>query len=219
MTQSLPTQLLSESDTTQGYATIMYMMLIHQARLAKDAALAPDLLQQVQLSQMSAEAWLGFQIVRDHCENREDIRHMQALQLFHDVHFSEVEARLRPGDWWERVVKTYITIGSCHDFIDYIVERLGSANNSIPDEIAYFDYSLGHEQWVIELVSNATRDTTLAPRLSLWGRRVAGDLIALLSLVAAQIPALIPNKDVREQMHEYINTHHNERMARAGLAG
>lgn len=211
-------QDLSLEATHNVYGVLIFLLLAHQGRLAKDGALAPNLAQQIELNRMSALAWADCARVMQQCE-KEGTTYEQVLRPLDGISYADIEERLRPGDWWERVVKTYITIGTFSDYQRIVVENVNARFHTIPEDFAKDNWAEEHEQWTVDLLRQGESDPTLAPRMSLWGRRVLGDVIHLLSMISHQCPAMFSSDAEREDVHQRINQLHNERMKRAGLAG
>lgn len=204
--------------TRDVYGMLIFLLQAHQDRLAKDAALAPDIFQQIELNRMSAAAWTDCARVMEQCAiDGTTVR--EALESLDGLSYGQIETRLRPGDWWERVVKTYVTIGAFSDYQSLVASNVSERYGTIPAAIVESEWSKDHERWTIELLKQAEKDPKLAPRLSLWGRRVLGDVIHLLSQISLRCPAMFDASDARGELRNKITALHNERMQRAGLAG
>ena len=85
-----------------------------QQRLAKDASLCPTVDQEIALGGMSARAWENYQKVAQVSQSLgvdlpEEMKQYMGLTV-------QLEERLRPTDWYERLVKSYVTMGAMSDF-------------------------------------------------------------------------------------------------------
>ena len=159
------------------------------ARLADDAAHAPELRTRIALSRMAAGELT-------HLERVE----AQALALgaaseeFDDSiwsyreRLSEFDARLVPRDWWERLVKTYIGYGIVLDVQREIVAGLsGAVQESAAAPLAHS----GDAEFVVaSLAPVIAAEPQLAARLALWGRRVVGEGLGVASRLLAGHPDL-----------------------------
>ena len=144
------------------------------ARLADDAAHAPDLRSRIMLSRMAA----GDLAPLDRIEQR-------AYELgvggesFDDLVWgsremlAQFDARTVPRDWWERLIKTYIGYGIIADLQRELLTGLDETTRKIANE-ALGDN--GHADFVVATLSPyLAGESQLGSRLALWGRRVVGE--------------------------------------------
>lgn len=180
-----------------------YYALYAQGRLAKDQALAPMVVQQVALAEMSARAFDLYRLITLHAGTGL----IDALQKSAGV-TDELESRLRPGDWWERVVKTYVTIGMWSDALQTLT------GERYPD----VEFDFGHQEWASRLIeAGCAADDRLSARLSLWGRRVNGDAVSAVRAVVHDYPETL-NVETETELYHDLREGHTLRMQRAGLA-
>lgn len=191
-----------------------YYSLNAQQRLAKDASLCPEVKQQLTLSQMSASAWENFEKVWD-CAKQEKID-LPGLMNTPQGLLVQMEQRLRPSDWEERLVKSFVSLGVMADFHRILIAHLH------PDIRARLDklhWTCGHNQWAEKEIQKIIAvDERAISRLSLWGRRVLGDVMSTLRQSTDRFPGLIEELDIpMEQILTELNHSHRDRMIRAGL--
>ena len=154
----------------QRLGLIGYFTLAMQQRLAKDASLCPTVEQEIALGQMSARAWENYQKVAQVSQNvavdlPEEMKQYLGLTV-------QLEERLRPTDWYERLVKSYVTIGAMADFNHSLTTGLSP---EIQPQLAEVSWGCGQEEWAVPLITQAcATQVTVPARLSLWGRRVLG---------------------------------------------
>lgn len=155
-------------------------------RLASDAEHAPDLRVQVTLSRMAA----GELAALDHLERVAAHRGAdlyEAMAGYRDV-LGDFDRRTPPGDWWERLVRTYVVYGVLSD----LQRALSSADEVdgrplLEDVIA----DSGYEEFVVAVLGPVVAaEPQLAARLALWGRRVVGEALGLAQRLLAEHPAL-----------------------------
>lgn len=126
--------------------------------------------------------------------------------------------RTRSADWWERVVRTVVAGGMVRDLARTVGEQLAEPARGV---VAASLAGQGLTGLVAAEVARATtEDPTLAPRLALWGRRVAGEALGAVQPVlevvesagAADLGALAA------PAAGTISAGHARRMERLGLA-
>lgn len=191
-----------------------YYALNVQQRLAKDASLCPEVEQQLTLSEMSASAWGNFQKVWA-CAKAEKID-LPALMNTPQGLLVQMEQRLRPSDWQERLVKSFVSLGVMADFHRILIAHLHPETRANLDGL---HWTCGHNQWAEkELQKIITEDERAISRLSLWGRRVLGDVMSTLRQSTDRFPGLIGELDISiEQILDELNHSHRDRMRRSGL--
>lgn len=197
------------------FGLLGYFSLNLQQRLAKDASLCPEVKQEVALAEMSAQSWQNYCVVaqRAQAKNINLQEEMgQCLGLM-----QQLEERLRPGDWYERLMKSYVILGAMGQFNAILVEALPEA------ERAHFVQGIRWDchqvEWAKPLLAQLAADhATIASRLSLWGRRVLGDVISMVRTAALAFPDMFVDSDlVIEELIEQLNQGHRERMTEVGL--
>jgi len=136
-----------------------------------------------------------------------------AAERFTDV-LGGLDERLRPLDWAERLVKTYIAFGLLIDFgmalSDSLAEPLRSG---LIDELGQDPIS---SYAIAELEASIAADSQLAARLGLWGRRVVGEEIGTFQRLLGQFPELLGSV-APEQFHAVLSQGAVSRMKGLGL--
>ncbi len=195
----------------QRLGLIGYFTLAMQQRLAKDASLCPTVEQEIALGQMSAMAWDNYQKVAGISKNigvdlPEEMKQYMGLTV-------QLEERLRPTDWYERLVKSFVTIGAMADFNRSLTAGLSP---QVQAELAEVSWDCEQEKWAIPVITQAcATQETVPARLSLWGRRVLGDVRSTFRQAIVGYPELAAEggQDIPEEIKE----HHRARMERTGL--
>jgi len=136
-----------------------------------------------------------------------------AAERFTDV-LGDFDERLRPLDWAERLVKTYIAFGLLIDFgmalSDSLTEPLRSG---LIDELGQDPI---RSYAIAELDTVIAADPQLAARLGLWSRRVVGEEIGTFQRLLAQFPELL-GTTAPERLHAVLSQGAVSRMKGLGL--
>ena len=181
-------------------------------RYAKDADRAPQMAARVDLLRMSAWEVSSFDRVVA-LASAHGIDAAGAAERFTDV-LGDLDERLRPLDWAERLVKTYIAFGLLIDFgmalSDSLAEPLRSG---LIDELGQDPIS---SYAIAELEASIAADSQLAARLGLWGRRVVGEGIGTFQRLLGQFPELLGSV-APEQFHAVLSQGAVSRMKGLGL--
>lgn len=197
------------TSTDRSYKFIVglgaYAAISAQARLAKDADQAPRIFEHVAMARMSGRAWASFEKLEKEAE-RADFDLLEAIEPYEGI-LDEIDARLRPSTWWERLTKTYVAIGIFHDAMRELARALGF--NEYADGIT--DY--GHGDWTRErLEPIIAEDSQLEDRLSLWTRRCGGDALSLVRAFMFTNPEVLGESDA-DAIMETLGKNHKERLA------
>lgn len=188
-----------------------YLCLAGHGRLVKDAQLAPTVHDDLELLVIADRVWEAFGFLHEYAQRKDwDIEEL--LEPGHGS-IDQLEGRLRPSDWWDRVTKTYVSVGAMADLWRILAEASGNGN-IVTDELRG---GFGHVEWAQTHILHAEDDATLAPRLSLWGRRVLGDVVTTLRASRNFYPQAWDNAP--DDIVDQLTAHHMERMAAAGLKG
>ena len=181
-------------------------------RYAKDADRAPQMAARVDLLRMSAWEVSSFDRVVA-LASAHGIDAAGAAERFTDV-LGDLDERLRPLDWAERLLKTYIAFGLLIDFgmalSDSLAEPLRSG---LIDELGQDPIS---SYAIAELEASIAADSQLAARLGLWGRRVVGEEIGTFQRLLGQFPELLGSV-APEQFHAVLSQGAVSRMKGLGL--
>ncbi|WP_296536932.1 ferritin-like fold-containing protein [uncultured Actinomyces sp.] len=181
-------------------------------RYAKDADRAPQMSARIDLLRMSAWEVSSFDRVVA-LASAHGIDAAGAAGRFTDV-LGDFDERLRPLDWAERLVKTYIAFGLLIDFgmalSDSLTEPL---RGGLIDELGEDPIS---SYAVAELEAAISADPQLAARLGLWCRRVVGEEIGTFQRLLGQFPELLGSMGP-EQLHTVLSQGAVSRMKGLGL--
>lgn len=192
---------------------VVFSRTIAAVRYAKDAGKAPALDARLALLRMSADAvascekarrlGTGFGIDSDEAA----ASYMGAL--------GEVDERLHPLDWSERLVKTYLAIGLLSDFAGALVDELdGDLSAGLSAVTGGDDFGAFASS---ELMEDLDADPLLAGRLGLWGRRVVGEEIGTFRRLQAERPVLLTGGASSDGLHEVLSEGATTRMRGLGL--
>ena len=121
--------------------------------------------------------------------------------------YDDLDARTRPTTFAERAVKTFITRGMLGDMLIRVAQVHGLFEG-IED---VWPFEQGH--WVrAHLGPQIEADEQLSSRLSLWGRRVAGEALGLVRATLFTYPSLAVSPENVDEITEYVIKRHGERM-------
>lgn len=190
-----------------------FLCINAQGRIIKDSQLAPTLPQQIELARIAQGPWRGYEYLEE-MARAEGFDIYTLMRPSHGL-VDKLEERLRPSDWWDRVAKTYVSLGIMADLWCVLAERVGHAE-IVTDDIRC---AWGHTPWARDLIAGGDpADPTLHARLSLWGRRVVGDVLSTAMAAVAGYPgvAAIVERDRAAILGE-LTAAHTERMSAAGL--
>jgi len=168
-----PSPLSAPSST--GYLPAVLGMVafassVASIRHAKDADKAPSMALRIELLQTAARRVDSFAQVEAVCAEQG----WQATTLAEVFRGSlgEFDERLRPADWPERLLKTYLSLGLLSDFCLTLVAGLGQEHAG---ELAGLVREDSFDTLAVaQLLPGIEADAQLAGRLGLWGRRVWG---------------------------------------------
>ncbi|QPK80849.1 tRNA 2-methylthio-N6-isopentenyl adenosine(37) hydroxylase MiaE-like protein [Schaalia sp. ZJ405] len=202
---------LSGADT-EVLGLVAYSALAVMTRLAKDGDQAPTIEAHVQNARMSAQAFSLFEQLEKWAQTH-GVDLATAAGEFSGL-YDDLDARTRPTAWVERLVKTYVTVGILGDMLSKIAE--------------YHDLTqLGGKGWDVNqgewtrnhLGPQTLEDEQLAARLSLWARRVAGEVFGLVRSTLFTHPNLLPDPDAQDELVQWITQQHRQRMTEISLKG
>jgi hypothetical protein len=165
---------------------LAYGELMASQRLAADAALAPTVDDQIELSTMAAAEFRHFTRLRDRlvdfgADPAEAMEPFRApLERFHEM--------TAPSDWLEGLVKAYVGDGIGVDFYREIAASLDRATRELVLDVCE---DLGQSAFVVDRVRAAiAEDPRIEGRLALWARRLVGEALSQAQHVAAERDAL-----------------------------
>ena len=126
--------------------------------------------------------------------------------------YDDLDARTRPTTWYERTVKTYVTLG----ILGGLLREIASRKNLFTE--AKWDLEQG--EWERQnLAPIFEADEQLAARLSLWARRVAGEVLGLVRSTLFMHPELSDSPEDADAIAQTLSIEHAERMKGIHLRG
>lgn len=191
---------------------LAYSALAAMTRLAKDGDQAPTIEAHIEHARMSARAFEIFEQLEVWAEHR-GIDLVAAAGEFSGL-YEDLDARTRPSTWFERSVKTYVTVGIIGDLLLEVSQR----HDLFDSESAPWDLTQGDWERV-HIAPLTAEDPQLAARLSLWARRVAGEVLGLVRATLFTHPELAKDPDTADAIAAYVTKRHGERMALINLKG
>lgn len=181
-------------------------------RYAKDADKAPSMEARLALLRMSAWEVGCFERVVEHA-SAAGVDVYGAAERFVSV-LGDFDARLRPLDWAERLVKTYLAFGLLIDFGMALCDSLPEpVRTALIDELAADPIG---RYATAELDAAIAGDAQLAARLGLWARRVVGEEISTFQRLLSEFPELLGERSA-SQFHEVLSQGAVSRMRGLGL--
>ncbi|TRW44319.1 ferritin-like fold-containing protein [Georgenia yuyongxinii] len=213
---SEPSHAAAVADLLGLYSSIQ---LAAFTRLAKDAQHAPDLPGQVTISRMAAGELAHLdELERLARELGADFYDTTAR--FADL-LGDLDRRTAPGDWWERLMKTYVAYGMLADLQRALSADLDKTLRAVVEEILADN---GYADYVVATVGPvAAGDPQLKARLALWGRRVVGEALGIVQRALDEHPGLLGalpeggEADAAGRVRNQLTSGHARRMDRLGL--
>lgn len=207
---------MAEKDNTEMapvMGLIAFTRMTAYARMARDVSQTTIFSDQLALARMGGDYVAAIDALEAQA-NQAGLSLAEHTQPYVGF-FDELEARTRPGDWWERIIKSYVLVGMLADLESTLGAQLGDNF----DELAGVAGAIGHDKWVLERIGAAIEDEpTLLARLSMWGRRVGGEVLAAIQKVLANNPNLLPAGVNNQDIIQSITRGHANRMGQLGLA-
>lgn len=201
-----------DAGTAEVVGLVAYAALAAMTRLAKDGDQAPTIETHIEHARMSARAFQAFEQLEVWSEHR-GVDLAAAAGLYSGL-FDDLDVRTRPTTWWERSVKTYVTQGVIADMLRQVCER-----HEIFQDIPGPMWDMGQGNWErANLAPRTAADPQLAARLSLWARRVAGEVLGLMRSTLFTHPDLtMGDPDTVDAIAAWVTKRHKERMAEINL--
>ena len=107
-------------------------------------------------------------------------------------------------------MKTYVTLGVIADFLQEVARGHGLFEGA--------DWDLGQGEWErTHLAPVIASNEQLSARLSLWARRVAGEVLGLMRATLFTHPHLVDSPEEGDALMERITARHGERMSEINL--
>ena len=193
------------ADDAEVLGILAYSSLAFMTRLAKDGEQAPTFEAHVEHARMAARCFKLYQQLEVWSEHR-GFDLLAAGDAFSGA-YDDLDARTRPTTFAERAVKTFITRGMLGDMLIRVAQGHGLFEG-IED---VWPFEQGH--WVrAHLGPQIEADEQLSARLSLWGRRVAGEALGLVRATLFTYPSLAASPENVDEITEYVIKRHGERM-------
>lgn len=183
-------------------------------RHAKDADRSPDMATRVELLGMSAHKIRAVADVESLAAGLGgDARGAADPYLGFLGDFDE---RLRPLDWPERLVKSYLALGLLDDLCQGLVD---CTQQEVRDGLARVLGRKDFEEFTArQLADGIESDSQLAARLGLWGRHVIGEEIGVFQRMLSSYPELVDGGAGGQELHERLAAGATSRMRRLGLS-
>jgi hypothetical protein len=156
------------------------------ARLAADAANAPEAADRLILSRFAAQAVdRRDRVLARVAELGADPA--AAIARFDRV-LDDLDARTQPSTWWERLLKGYVGSGVSDDFCRLAAQGLDPASRDLVLDVLD---DAAHAELSVRAISGACEtDEALNARLALWGRRVVGESLQIVQRLLVSRPGL-----------------------------
>jgi hypothetical protein len=208
-------------------AAVVDLLGLHSAiqlaaftRFAKDAQHAPDLPGQVTISRIAAGE-LAHLDQLERLTTELDADFYAATAAWAHL-MGDIDRRTAPGDWWERLIKTYVAFGV---FADLQRELSADLDEPLISVVADILADNGYADYVVAVLGPVIEaEPQLGARLALWGRRVVGEALGIAQRALEfrpQLLALLPAEaaagDGAGRVRHQLSAGHARRMGRLGL--
>lgn len=203
--------LVEATPAQAGFIT--YATLAAVGRMGKDSTMAPSVSQSLQLERMISTACHGMSRLREWAAARGESFEGIVGAFYGNV--NDLESRLRPADWWERLLKSYVTIGLFAD----LAKTIGQGTDLERCHPAMTDF--GYREFAQpQLLAHVEAEPTESARLSLWGRRVFGETLGLANEgLTLRFELGVDAVNALSTTMKDLGLKHEARMEAAGLAG
>ncbi|MCC9173196.1 ferritin-like fold-containing protein [Arthrobacter sp. zg-Y179] len=158
---------------TDLFGAIAYGELSAFERMSSDARFSPTLHDRATLGRLAVHEYAHFELICARLsamgvDPEEAMRPFQpSVDAFHD--------RTRPADWYESLMKFYVTDAISDDFYSAVASRLDAETNSLFQGLKATEQP--GEILLGRLREALADDPRLASRLALWGRRLVGEAL------------------------------------------
>ncbi|MSR98147.1 MULTISPECIES: ferritin-like fold-containing protein [unclassified Arthrobacter] len=202
---------------------IAYGELSAFERMSSDARFSPTLRDRAALGRLAVREYNHFERVTAYLEsmgvNAEDAMapFQQSVDAFHD--------RTRPGDWYESLMKFYVTDAISDDFYAALGSLLDPAASSLIASLKT-EGEAPVDVLFVRLQESLKDDPRLASRLALWGRRLVGEALTQAQRVVIEraLPQGLDGFLSREEfdvqirdLFSQLTRNHSRRMSLLGL--
>ncbi|WP_051462714.1 ferritin-like fold-containing protein [Haloglycomyces albus] len=211
----------SRSVDDEATVELLQLFLMHQLwafdRYSSNVIFAPDFARHLRLAEAAGAT------INDLEPIKIDLKHRgsppRRSQQYEPV-ITAYHHATNPRDWLEVMVKLYVGRGIAQDFFNELAGALGERVEKI---IAAGGQDGGVGEFAAaEIRAAIAADATSAGRLSLWGRRIAGEALNLVQQIVAadeRLRTLAPLDEDGELtvLVRNLNRQHQERMKAVGL--
>lgn len=124
--------------------------------------------------------------------------------------------RLESSRWYENVATVYVLQGFCRDFFLYVAQGLPPATQDVVKGIIEGE---GDEHILVDVLTRVTESNDRAlQRLSLWSRRLVGDIMLICRDVLADADRLADEVSITlDPIFADVLAEHTKRLERLGL--
>ena len=193
-------------------------------RMSSDARFSPSLRDRAALGRLAVREYENFERVTAHLEsmgvNAEDAMapFQASVDAFHD--------RTRPGDWYESLMKFYVTDAISDDFYAALGSLLDSESSQLIASLQETGSEAPGEVLFVRLQESLKDDPRLASRLALWGRRLVGEALTQAQRVVIEralptgMDGILSPEEFDAQIRELfsqLTRNHSRRMSLLGL--
>ncbi|MCG2622798.1 ferritin-like domain-containing protein [Arthrobacter sp. I2-34] len=204
------------------YGAMAYGELSAFERFSADARFSPTLHDRITIGKLAAEEFAHFELVSaELADLGADVEAaMEPFQAFVDA-FHE---RTRPADWYEALMKAYVSDAVSGDFYRAVAVSLDPPSRALVSRIKA---DTGQAEVLrVRLAQALSGDARLASRLALWGRRLVGEALTQAQRVTFEhqfLGALLRRTDpasrkaATDALFARLTGNHSRRMNDLGL--
>lgn len=155
------------------FGVMAYGELSAFERLSSDARFSPTLRDRAALARLAVIEFEHFELVS--AQLRELGADVETAMAPFQASIDSFHERTRPGDWYESLMKAYVTDTISRDFYRAVADRLDPATRELIDRVQEDEDQGAH--LLNRLREALAEDPKLASRLALWGRRLVGEAL------------------------------------------
>ncbi|MET4061470.1 hypothetical protein ABIB35_003043 [Arthrobacter sp. UYP6] len=204
------------------FGVMAYGELSAFERMSSDARFSPTLHDRTVLARLAVREYEHFERVSDHLRTlgldpeTAMLPFQPSVDAFHD--------RTRPADWFESLMKFYVTDAISDDFYQSVAARLDPVTAELV--LGLQEAEPAGEVLEARLQQALSDDPRLASRLALWGRRLVGEALTQAQRVVlerAVLGGLLQDtdqgayEDELKALFAALTRNHSRRMSRLGL--
>lgn len=190
-------------------------------RMAADARLAPDLRRRAAMSEMAAVEIANYgRLAARLGEVGADPEaamtpYVSVLQAYHDS--------TEPRDWLEALTKAYVGDGVADDFFREVAKLVAEPDRRLVLDVLH---ERRYDEFAVAEIRRATEaDAKTRHRLSMWARRLVGEVLSQATRVAGQRVALTAliiesggDQAAVQALFRRLTIAHSARMSSIGLS-